>query len=61
MMEETMRDEFYDRDYQDGRNALHGGIDRLVDATMQAFRALAAIQFDAPWNRNADRHFAGHR
>lgn len=56
-----MRDELYDREYQAGRDALHDGIDRLVDATMQAFRALAAIQFDAPWNRNVDRHFAGHR
>ena len=56
-----MRDEFYDRDYQDGRDALHGGIDRLVAATMQTFRAIAAIQFDAPWNRGTDRRLAGHR
>jgi len=51
-----MRDEFYDRDYQAGRDALHDGIDRLVRATMDTFRTLAAIQFDAPWNaRRADR------
>jgi hypothetical protein len=60
-MEETMRDEFYDRDYQDGREALHGGIDRLLAATMQTFRILTAIQFDAPWDRGANRHVAGHR
>jgi hypothetical protein len=60
-MEETMRDEFYDRDYQAGRNALHGGIDRLVAATMQTFRAIAEIQFDAPWNRPSTRRATGQR
>jgi hypothetical protein len=60
-MEETMRDELYDRDYQSGRDALHGGIDRLVAATMQTFRAIAAIQFDAPWNTTAARRMAGRR
>ena len=54
-----MRDEFYDRDYQSGRDALHGGLDRLVTATMQTFRAIAAIQFDAPWNRSAGRRITG--
>jgi hypothetical protein len=61
MMEETMRDEFYDRDYQAGRTALHGGVDRLIAATMQTFRAIAAIQFDAPWNHTSARRVAGHR
>ncbi|HTG64550.1 MAG TPA: hypothetical protein VL917_07815 [Sphingomicrobium sp.] len=56
-----MRDEFYDRDYQAGRNALHGGIDRLVAATMQTFRAIAEIQFDAPWNRPSTRRATGQR
>ena len=45
-----MRDELYDRDYQAGRDALHDGIDRLIRGTMDTFRAIAAIQFDAPWN-----------
>lgn len=60
-MEEKMHDELYDRDYQAGRDALHDGIDRLVAATMQPFKLLAAIQFDAPWNRSAARRVAGHR
>ena len=46
-----MRDELYDRDYQDGRDALHDGIDRLVASTARTFAAIAAIQFDAPWKR----------
>ena len=56
-----MRDELYDRDYQSGRDALHDGIDRLIAATMQTFRVIAAIQFDAPWNRTPARRVAGHR
>jgi hypothetical protein len=59
-MEEAMRDEYYDREYQAGRAALHDGIDRLVAGTMQTFKAIAAIQFDAPWDRSA-RRMAGHR
>ena len=51
-----MRDEFYDRDYQAGREALHDGIDRLAKAVMDTFRTVAAIQFDAPWTqRSANR------
>ena len=56
-----MRDELYDRDYQAGRDALHEGIDRLIAGTMDTFRSLAAIQFDAPWNRSAARRVAGQR
>ena len=55
-----MRDELFDRDYEAGRDALHDGIDRLIAATAQTFRVIAAIQFDAPWNRAADR-VAGRR
>ena len=54
-----MRDEFYDRDYQAGRDALHDGVDRLIAGIMQTFRVATAIQFDAPWQaRRAapDRH-----
>lgn len=50
-----MRDEIYDRDYQAGRDALHDGIDRLIAGIGETFRAVAAIQFDAPWQRNAGR------
>jgi len=60
-MEEMMRDEFYDRDYQAGRDALHDGLDRLVAGAMQTFRVLAAIQFDAPWDRSSVRRIAGQR
>lgn len=48
-----MRDEIFDRDYQDGRDALHDGIDRLIASTARTFAAIAAIQFDAPWKREA--------
>ena len=49
LMEAMMRDEIFDREYQAGRDALNDGIDRLVAGTMQTFRVLAAIQFNAPW------------
>ena len=48
-----MRDEIFDRDYQDGRDALHDGIDRLIAKIGATFGALAAAQFDAPWTRSA--------
>jgi hypothetical protein len=48
-----MRDEMFDRDYQAGREALHDGIDRLVEKAMQSFRLLAEIQFDAPWKKES--------
>jgi hypothetical protein len=48
-----MRDEIFDREYQAGRGALNDGIDRLVSNTMQTFRVLTAIQFNAPWRRKA--------
>ena len=46
-----MRDEMFDRDYQAGRNALHDGIDRLIEGAAKSLRVLHAIQFDAPWKR----------
>ena len=54
-----MRDEIFDRDYQAGRNALHGGIDRLVDGIAKSLRVLHAIQFEAPWARDTGRRTAG--
>lgn len=45
-----MRDELYDRNYQEGRDALHDGIDRLIASTSRTFRLIAAIQFRAPWS-----------
>ena len=48
-----MRDEIFDRQYQAGRNELHGGIDRLVRSIGSALRAtfetMHRVQFDAPW------------
>lgn len=49
--EDDMRDELFDRDYQDGRDALNQGIGQLILSSMAAFRTLSAIQFDAPWKR----------
>lgn len=49
-----MRDELYDRNYQDGRDALHDGIDRLIASTARTYRLIAAIQFRAPWNRGIE-------
>lgn len=45
-----MRDELFDRDYQAGRDALHKGIERIAAEIGRTFRAIHAIQFDAPWN-----------
>ena len=56
-----MRDELYDRDYQAGRDALYDGIDRLIARTMNGWRVLNAIQFDAPWNCPTVRRVAGRR
>lgn len=44
-----MRDELFDRDYQEGREAMNDGIDRLLHRIMDGFRTLTAIQFAAPW------------
>lgn len=49
-----MRDEIYDREYQAGRDALHGGVDRLISGLSKSLRVLNAIQFDAPWKHDAE-------
>jgi hypothetical protein len=59
LMEAMMRDEIFDRDYQAGRDALHGGMDRLVEGIAKSLRVLHAIQFDAPWSRDSNRRAAG--
>ena len=48
-----MRDEIFDREYQQGRDALNDGIDRAI-AKISSFvtttgRAIHAFEFDAPW------------
>jgi hypothetical protein len=50
-----MRDEIYDRDYQAGRNALHDGIDRLIEGAGKSLRVLYEIQFSAPWKRTVSK------
>jgi len=47
-----MRDEIFDRDYQAGRDALHDGIDRLIQGAGKSLRVLHRLQFDAPWKRD---------
>ena len=46
-----MRDEMFHRTHDQGREALHDGIDRLLEMIMTAFRSLERIQFAAPWQR----------
>ena len=36
-----MRDEIFDRDYQAGRDALHDGIDRLIEGAESAEGAVS--------------------
>ena len=52
-----MRDEIFDREYQQGRDALNDGIDRAVHAIGAFFattgRAIHRFEFDAPWQRTA--------
>lgn len=48
-----MFDQIYDRTYQQGRQALHEGIDRLIAETGSTFRKLHRIQWKAPWDMAA--------
>ena len=50
-----MRDEIFDREYQQGRDALNDGIDRAI-ASIARFvtttgRAIHHFEFDAPWQQ----------
>ena len=44
-----MRDEIFDRDFQDGRADLFDGIDRLVKNIGDGLALLQRKQWDAPW------------
>lgn len=48
-----MRDELYDRDYQNGRAELHDGVDRLLarlaDGLRVTFAAIHRTEWSAPW------------
>lgn len=52
-----MRDEYDDRLWNDGREHANHGIDQLIAAIMQAFRALHRVQWTSPWSesRASDR------
>lgn len=54
-----MVDELFDRDYQAGRADLNKGIaalaGRIRNAIAPVFIAMRRIEWDAPWNSNADR------
>ena len=57
-----MRDEIFDREYQQGRDALNDGIDRAI-ASIARFvtttgRAIHAFEFDAPWQKSAPAKLA---
>ena len=54
-----MRDELYDRDYQDGRAALHGGIDRFVRSVAEGLALLHRMQWSAPWKDDRRGNRAG--
>lgn len=45
-----MRDEMFHRDHDQGRAALHAGIDRLVEKIAAVFRSIERVQFEAPWS-----------
>ena len=49
-----MRDEIFDRTYQQGRAELNAGVDRTIAnigrALGETFAALHRLQWSAPWN-----------
>lgn len=51
-----MRDQDFDRDYQASRAEFNHGLSRLIEATAYSFRRLAAIQFEAPWQRSSAKY-----
>ena len=54
-----MVDEIYDRQYQEGRQALHDGLDRLFgwigSELGKSLAVLHRAEWDAPWNRRTRR------
>ena len=50
-----MRDELFHRDYDQGRDALHAGIDRLIARVAALFRSIERVDFAAPWRRRTSR------
>ena len=58
-----MRDEIFDRGYQDGRNELHAGLGRfftrVANGAITAFETMHRIEWSAPWDRNSKKDCAG--
>lgn len=54
-----MRDELYDRDFQQARSGMNDGIDRLIGSLSDFFSALSRVQhrvnWRAPWDRASRR------
>ena len=54
-----MVDEIYDRTYQNGREQLHAGLDRMFEklgtGLATTFRAIHDIEFAAPWKKSAPK------
>ncbi|HET9355230.1 MAG TPA: hypothetical protein VFO42_03585 [Sphingomicrobium sp.] len=50
-----MRDEMFHRDYDQGRDDLHAGIDRLIAKIGAVFRSIERVQFNAPWKTTLTR------
>ena len=50
-----MRDELFHREYDQGRDALHAGIDRLIARIAALFRSIERVDFAAPWRRRTSR------
>jgi len=59
-----MVDEIYDRHYQEGRQALHDGLDRLFGwiggELGKSLATLHRVEWDAPWTRSARRKKRSH-
>ena len=54
-----MRDQIYDRGYQDGRDDLNQGLDRMfarfVNGVTATFDAIHRVEWSAPWKSRSDR------
>ena len=58
-----MRDELFDRDFQQGREALNSGIDTLLGRAAAFFRdtgeAAHRVEWSAPWKASGRRKPTG--
>lgn len=58
-----MRDEIFDRGYQDGRSALNDGLDglftRMANGLAATFEAIHRTEWSAPWKHNRKDDCAG--